>query len=279
MPPKRNGIAVPGVCRDFARAAAGASRYPIFPQIPGESVAIDAFCAMEYLQAAMRDQSSTFSSFGTCATLVSRSFASWKPSLKPSGSGVSRLSLFSAAIAAKAPANIVKSTIVGVGAFHNMIAGARFFSPRGDTRRSADSWRSPLSKSLCEMWRAPHCCRGGAGKARRRAGRRQIVDPPGRRWKNVLARPAPVVCSSHMRREPIRRTAARHRGEQDVSALQALDIARPLSRMGAMNPTRVETRIDGPVFTIAMNRPDKRNAVDGPMAGELLRAFERFESG
>jgi enoyl-CoA hydratase len=48
--------------------------------------------------------------------------------------------------------------------------------------------------------------------------------------------------------------------------------------MGAMNPTRVETRIDGAVFTIAMNRPDKRNAVDGPMAGELLRAFERFET-
>jgi enoyl-CoA hydratase len=48
--------------------------------------------------------------------------------------------------------------------------------------------------------------------------------------------------------------------------------------MSAMNQTRVETTIDGPVFTIAMNRPDKRNAVDGPMAAELLRAFERFEA-
>ncbi|WP_158814826.1 crotonase/enoyl-CoA hydratase family protein [Methylocapsa sp. S129] len=45
-----------------------------------------------------------------------------------------------------------------------------------------------------------------------------------------------------------------------------------------MTLTRVETSTDGPVFTIAMNRPDKRNAVDGPMAAELLRAFERFEA-
>jgi enoyl-CoA hydratase len=45
-----------------------------------------------------------------------------------------------------------------------------------------------------------------------------------------------------------------------------------------MDTTRIETSSDGPVFTIAMNRPDKRNAVDGPMAAELLRAFERFEA-
>jgi len=45
-----------------------------------------------------------------------------------------------------------------------------------------------------------------------------------------------------------------------------------------MNPTRVETTADGPVLTIAMNRPEQRNAVDGPMAAELLRAFERFET-
>ena len=45
-----------------------------------------------------------------------------------------------------------------------------------------------------------------------------------------------------------------------------------------MDPKRVETTIDGPVFTIVMNRPDKRNAVDGPMAAELLRAFEDFEA-
>ncbi len=45
-----------------------------------------------------------------------------------------------------------------------------------------------------------------------------------------------------------------------------------------MDPKRVETTTDGPVFTIVMNRPDKRNAVDGPMAAELLRAFENFEA-
>jgi len=40
----------------------------------------------------------------------------------------------------------------------------------------------------------------------------------------------------------------------------------------------VETKIDGAVFTIAMNRPDKRNAVDGPMAAQLLEAFRAFEA-
>ena len=45
-----------------------------------------------------------------------------------------------------------------------------------------------------------------------------------------------------------------------------------------MTSTRIETTIDGPVFTVAMNRPDKRNAVDGPMAAELLHAFEFFEA-
>src|ERR1700736_1166372 len=40
----------------------------------------------------------------------------------------------------------------------------------------------------------------------------------------------------------------------------------------------VETTIDGPVFTIAMNRPEKRNAVDGPMAAQLLEAFRTFEA-
>lgn len=35
---------------------------------------------------------------------------------------------------------------------------------------------------------------------------------------------------------------------------------------------------DGPVCTITLDRPDRRNAVDGPMADELLAAFERFET-
>ena len=45
-----------------------------------------------------------------------------------------------------------------------------------------------------------------------------------------------------------------------------------------MDLTHVETTTDGPVFTIVMNRPDKRNAVDGPMAAELRKAFEDFEA-
>lgn len=45
-----------------------------------------------------------------------------------------------------------------------------------------------------------------------------------------------------------------------------------------MKAEHVETKADGPVFTIAMNRPDKRNAVDRPMADALRRAFERFEA-
>ena len=40
----------------------------------------------------------------------------------------------------------------------------------------------------------------------------------------------------------------------------------------------VETRAEGPVFTIVMNRPDKRNAVDGPMAQALRAAFAVFEA-
>ena len=45
-----------------------------------------------------------------------------------------------------------------------------------------------------------------------------------------------------------------------------------------MDLKRVETKTDGPVFTIVMNRPDKRNTVDGPMAAELRKAFEDFEA-
>jgi enoyl-CoA hydratase len=44
-----------------------------------------------------------------------------------------------------------------------------------------------------------------------------------------------------------------------------------------MSP-HVETAADGPILTITMNRPDKRNAVDGPMAAELREAFLAFES-
>ncbi len=45
-----------------------------------------------------------------------------------------------------------------------------------------------------------------------------------------------------------------------------------------MTPHHVTFATDGTVCTISLNRPDKRNAVNGPMAAELLAAFERFEA-
>lgn len=35
--------------------------------------------------------------------------------------------------------------------------------------------------------------------------------------------------------------------------------------------------VDGPVCTVVLNRPERRNAVDGPTAQALLEAFQRFE--
>jgi len=43
-------------------------------------------------------------------------------------------------------------------------------------------------------------------------------------------------------------------------------------------PDAVLFQTDGPVCTILLNRPDCRNAVDGPTASALLGAFERFEA-
>jgi enoyl-CoA hydratase len=44
-----------------------------------------------------------------------------------------------------------------------------------------------------------------------------------------------------------------------------------------MSPT-VRTEINGAVSTIVISRPEKRNAVDGPMAAALRDAFARFEA-
>jgi len=46
--------------------------------------------------------------------------------------------------------------------------------------------------------------------------------------------------------------------------------------MSAAAPIRIE--IDGPVATIVIARPEKRNAVDGPMARALRDAFRTFEA-
>ena len=43
-------------------------------------------------------------------------------------------------------------------------------------------------------------------------------------------------------------------------------------------PDAVLFQTDGPVCTILLNRPECRNAVDGPTAADLLAAFERFEA-
>ncbi|MFO1272783.1 MAG: enoyl-CoA hydratase-related protein, partial [Rubrivivax sp.] len=42
--------------------------------------------------------------------------------------------------------------------------------------------------------------------------------------------------------------------------------------------SEVATQIEGPVTTIVLHRPHCRNAVDGPTAALLLRAFEAFEA-
>ncbi|MGP4089194.1 crotonase/enoyl-CoA hydratase family protein [Streptomyces sp. KR55] len=41
-------------------------------------------------------------------------------------------------------------------------------------------------------------------------------------------------------------------------------------------PVRIERQ--GPVTTVVLSRPEVRNAVDGPTAGELVAAFREFES-
>jgi enoyl-CoA hydratase len=45
-----------------------------------------------------------------------------------------------------------------------------------------------------------------------------------------------------------------------------------------MSSPCVRIEVDGPVCTIVLDRPSVRNAVDGPMAVELLQAFEGFEA-
>ncbi|MGO4872196.1 MAG: enoyl-CoA hydratase-related protein [Roseiarcus sp.] len=42
-------------------------------------------------------------------------------------------------------------------------------------------------------------------------------------------------------------------------------------------PAQIRNETNGPVTTILISRPDKRNAVDGPMARALREAFLRFE--
>ncbi len=46
--------------------------------------------------------------------------------------------------------------------------------------------------------------------------------------------------------------------------------------VGGDEAVRVERA--GPVTTIVMSRPERRNAVDGPMAAALRRAFRAFEA-
>ena len=45
-----------------------------------------------------------------------------------------------------------------------------------------------------------------------------------------------------------------------------------------MNASPVSLQLDGPVATVTLHRPERRNAVDGPTAAALLRAFESFEA-
>ncbi len=45
-----------------------------------------------------------------------------------------------------------------------------------------------------------------------------------------------------------------------------------------MTPTAVTSTTSGPVTTITLHRPERRNAVDGPTALALRQAFEAFEA-
>ncbi len=42
--------------------------------------------------------------------------------------------------------------------------------------------------------------------------------------------------------------------------------------------TSIRVESDGPVTTVILDRPERRNAVDGPMAAELADAFRRFDT-
>ncbi|WP_040862808.1 crotonase/enoyl-CoA hydratase family protein [Nocardia niigatensis] len=50
------------------------------------------------------------------------------------------------------------------------------------------------------------------------------------------------------------------------------------SPVPAQAATDVVVERDGGVTTVVLNRPDRRNAVDGPMAAQLREAFELFEA-
>ncbi len=45
-----------------------------------------------------------------------------------------------------------------------------------------------------------------------------------------------------------------------------------------MTPPAVRVERDGPVTTVLLSRPERRNAVDGPTAAALADAFRRFEA-
>ena len=45
-----------------------------------------------------------------------------------------------------------------------------------------------------------------------------------------------------------------------------------------MNDIRIEHEADGDVMVVVMSRPERHNAVDGPMAAELADAFREFEA-
>src|SRR5512134_2925956 len=70
-------------------------------------------------------------------------------------------------------------------------------------------------------------------------------------------------------------TSARRRSARVRRALRST-LPRHSMETRAM-PAAVTTRIEGPVITITLDRPECRNAVDGPTAAALRAAFEAFE--
>ena len=96
---------------------------------------------------------------------------------------------------------------------------------------------------------------------------------PGRAWIFLIF--PPIACLAPRAGSGSVRRGRRARRRLAPPAASPAGVTRT-SRESPM--TSVETRAEGPVFTIVMNRPDKRNAVDGPMAQALRAAFAVFEA-
>lgn len=75
-----------------------------------------------------------------------------------------------------------------------------------------------------------------------------------------------------------RTTSCNIHGQHVGTHCSHLGKRRALSGTVISESPAVSTDVDGPVMTITLHRPHRRNAVDRPTASALLDAFERFEA-